>query len=185
MMTEFSTKSQNVSPIDCAKRSVSRLAPLLLPCLRAERRTLFEDVRRKSTQLDPECLRPTSTPTAAAQVQREEQDASRQRAKEGEEIGGYLAAELEQTTCPICYELMKAPKNTPTLLFPCGHTFCIECLTVPPSPDSSGSVWTTLAAMDQVPPALRSAQILSQAHQKANRNTCPYCRVKIASQVQL
>lgn len=66
------------------------------------------------------------------QVQREEQVASRQRAKEGEEIGGYLASELESTTCPICYELMQAPQHTPTLLFPCGHTFCIECVTVCP-----------------------------------------------------
>ncbi|KAJ1472414.1 hypothetical protein T484DRAFT_3431940 [Baffinella frigidus] len=63
------------------------------------------------------------------EVQREEQVASRQRAKEGEEIGGYLASELESTTCPICYELMQAPQHTPTLLFPCGHTFCIECVT--------------------------------------------------------
>jgi len=41
---------------------------------------------------------------------------------------GFLAAELEQTTCPICYELMVAPVHTPTLLFPCGHTFCVQCL---------------------------------------------------------
>lgn len=97
-------------------------------------------------------------------MQQEEQDASRQRAKEGEEIGGYLAAELEQTTCPICYELMKAPKNTPTLLFPCGHTFCIECLTVSPSPDSSGSVGL------RWPPWIKSRQHCAQ-HRSFRRRT--------------
>jgi len=43
-------------------------------------------------------------------------------------LEGFLAAELEQTTCPICFELMVAPVHAPTLIFPCGHTFCVKCL---------------------------------------------------------
>jgi hypothetical protein len=43
-------------------------------------------------------------------------------------IRRYLASELEQTTCPICYEVMQPPDHTPVLLFPCGHTFCNSCL---------------------------------------------------------
>ncbi len=39
-----------------------------------------------------------------------------------------LAKEIESHTCPICYELMVPPAHSPTLLFPCGHTFCSECL---------------------------------------------------------
>jgi hypothetical protein len=42
----------------------------------------------------------------------------------------FLAKEIESHTCPICYELMLAPSKTPTLLFPCGHTFCCECLDI-------------------------------------------------------
>ena len=30
----------------------------------------------------------------------------------------------EDRTCPICYELMAGKERQPTLLFPCGHTFC-------------------------------------------------------------
>ncbi len=55
---------------------------------------------------------------------REEQELAKRRGKEElEQMGkleGFLAAELEQTTCPICYELMVAPTHTPTLIFPCG-----------------------------------------------------------------
>jgi len=36
----------------------------------------------------------------------------------------YLSGELMTHQCQICYELMCPPKHTPTLLFPCGHTFC-------------------------------------------------------------
>ena len=39
-----------------------------------------------------------------------------------------LAKEIESHTCPICYELMIPPAHSPTLLFPCGHTFCSQCL---------------------------------------------------------
>lgn len=62
------------------------------------------------------------------QVRKEELEVSRKKAKEVAQLESHLSSELEQTTCPICYELMQAPKNTPTLLFPCGHTFCVECL---------------------------------------------------------
>lgn len=62
------------------------------------------------------------------QVQKEEQEVSRRKAKDAQQLESHLSSELEQTTCPICYELMQAPVNTPTLLFPCGHTFCVQCL---------------------------------------------------------
>ena len=39
-----------------------------------------------------------------------------------------LAKEIESHTCPICYELMVPPAHSPTLLFPCGHTFCERCV---------------------------------------------------------
>ena len=39
-----------------------------------------------------------------------------------------LSKEIETNTCPICYELMVPPRNSPILLFPCGHTFCKSCV---------------------------------------------------------
>ena len=39
-----------------------------------------------------------------------------------------ISKEIETNTCPICYELMVPPKNSPILLFPCGHTFCKVCV---------------------------------------------------------
>ncbi|QDZ21622.1 RING-type domain-containing protein [Chloropicon primus] len=43
-------------------------------------------------------------------------------------LEGYLAKEIASHKCPICYELMIPPDNSPMLLFPCGHTFCKTCL---------------------------------------------------------
>lgn len=40
----------------------------------------------------------------------------------------YLHGELQTHQCKICYELMMPPLYTPTLLFPCGHTFCSSCV---------------------------------------------------------
>ena len=40
----------------------------------------------------------------------------------------YLRGELSSYVCKICYEVMQAPDRTPILLFPCGHTFCKECM---------------------------------------------------------
>lgn len=39
-----------------------------------------------------------------------------------------ISKEIETNTCPICYDLMVPPKNSPILLFPCGHTFCKNCV---------------------------------------------------------
>ena len=52
----------------------------------------------------------------------------RDRAESGAELDSKLAREIETHTCPICFELMVAPAHSPTLLFPCGHTFCSLCL---------------------------------------------------------
>lgn len=40
----------------------------------------------------------------------------------------YLSGELRTHQCQICFELMTPPLHTPTLLFPCGHTFCVTCV---------------------------------------------------------
>ena len=45
-----------------------------------------------------------------------------------EKMDSYLEAELSTHTCKICFELMTSPLHTPTLLFPCGHTFCKQCM---------------------------------------------------------
>ena len=39
-----------------------------------------------------------------------------------------LSRELKNHACPICYETMSDPKRTPMIIFPCGHTFCKQCL---------------------------------------------------------
>ena len=54
-------------------------------------------------------------------------------------------------TCKICFELMQSPENTPYLLFPCGHTFCKQCL----EKHCRGG--------------------------NSRNKTCPYCRIPIES----
>ena len=41
-----------------------------------------------------------------------------------QQLEGSLSQEIESHTCPICYELMVAPRNAPILLFPCGMFSC-------------------------------------------------------------
>lgn len=43
-------------------------------------------------------------------------------------IESFLQNELQQHACPVCFEPMLPPKKSPMLLFPCGHTFCNECI---------------------------------------------------------
>mmetsp|Transcript_21391 Transcript_21391/g.39929 ORF Transcript_21391/g.39929 Transcript_21391/m.39929 type:complete len:371 (+) Transcript_21391:90-1202(+) len=69
----------------------------------------------------------------------------------------YLEAELHTHTCKICFELMTSPTHTPQLLFPCGHTFCRECL------------------------ARHGAPASQAASKPRNRANCPYCRQPIES----
>jgi hypothetical protein len=45
-----------------------------------------------------------------------------------DKLENYLASELHTHTCQICFELMMPPVKSPTLLFPCGHTFCKVCV---------------------------------------------------------
>lgn len=40
----------------------------------------------------------------------------------------FLRGELSGYVCKICYEVMRSPTRIPTLLFPCGHTFCKLCI---------------------------------------------------------
>mmetsp|Transcript_7867 Transcript_7867/g.29442 ORF Transcript_7867/g.29442 Transcript_7867/m.29442 type:complete len:408 (-) Transcript_7867:1315-2538(-) len=39
----------------------------------------------------------------------------------------HLAEEIASKICAVCFELMKAPDHCPTILFPCGHSFCSQC----------------------------------------------------------
>ncbi|KAL4477763.1 hypothetical protein ABPG72_018937 [Tetrahymena utriculariae] len=48
--------------------------------------------------------------------------------KEGIQLEQKISKEIENCTCPICYELMVPPNNSPILIFPCGHTFCKTCI---------------------------------------------------------
>jgi hypothetical protein len=67
----------------------------------------------------------------------------------GAQVKSLLERHIGTNTCPICYELMSGKAHQPMLLFPCGHTFCAECL--------------------------------HQHLEKLKRQTCPYCREKVAS----
>lgn len=49
-------------------------------------------------------------------------------AQDGAQVESLLEQHISSHTCPICYELMAGKENQPTLLFPCGHTFCASCL---------------------------------------------------------
>jgi hypothetical protein len=46
----------------------------------------------------------------------------------GAQVEALLERHIGTNTCPICYELMAGKVHQPTLLFPCGHTFCASCL---------------------------------------------------------
>ena len=79
-----------------------------------------------------------------------EQTRAVQRSEAEDSVEHYLTGEMASQTCSICMDLMVAPK-TPMMLFPCGHTFCSECL---------------------------SANL---AKGGAGKNKCPYCRTTIES----
>ena len=46
----------------------------------------------------------------------------------GAQVESLLEKHIGTNTCPICFELMTGKLRQPTLLFPCGHTFCADCL---------------------------------------------------------
>lgn len=69
-----------------------------------------------------------------------------------EKMDSYLEAELSTHTCKICFELMTSPVHTPILLFPCGHTFCQQCM---------------------------DSHFGKKGQLSASGKTCPYCRTKI------
>ena len=48
--------------------------------------------------------------------------------KSGEEIEETLHEQVMSNTCPICFELFLPPENSPFILFPCGHSFCKQCI---------------------------------------------------------
>lgn len=61
-----------------------------------------------------------------------------------------LSSELETNICGVCTNLMISP-NEPYILFPCGHSFCKQCIYSNPT-----------------------------THQM-NFRECPYCRTRIDS----
>uniref|UniRef100_A0A7S2MF07 RING-type domain-containing protein n=1 Tax=Haptolina brevifila TaxID=156173 RepID=A0A7S2MF07_9EUKA len=48
--------------------------------------------------------------------------------QDGAQVESLIERHISSHTCPICYELMAGKEHQPTLLFPCGHTFCAACL---------------------------------------------------------
>ena len=80
------------------------------------------------------------------------------RDKVAQKMESYLEAELSTHTCKICFELMISPHHTPILLFPCGHTFCQQCI------DTHVGSSSTLSAKNG-----------------AAKKSCPYCRTPIES----
>lgn len=82
-----------------------------------------------------------------------------------EKMDSYLEAELSTHTCKICFELMTSPVHTPILLFPCGHTFCQQCM------DTHMNGTAAPGKGSAVP--VRTGNV--------NKKTCPYCRVVIES----
>ena len=48
--------------------------------------------------------------------------------KPQERLEQSVADEKDTNMCSICFELMLPKDRSPTLLFPCGHTFCKTCL---------------------------------------------------------
>jgi hypothetical protein len=89
------------------------------------------------------------------------------RATVAEKMESYLEAELSTHTCKICFELMTSPVHTPILLFPCGHTFCQQCMDT----HINGS---------KAPGAGEIANV-ARSSSSCNGKSCPYCRVKIES----
>ena len=47
-----------------------------------------------------------------------------QRLKKRDNVERALSKELKNHSCPICYDTMIEPQ----ILFPCGHTFCSQCM---------------------------------------------------------
>ena len=46
----------------------------------------------------------------------------------GAQVESLLERHIASNNCPVCFELMAGKLHEPTLLFPCGHTFCATCL---------------------------------------------------------
>jgi hypothetical protein len=82
-----------------------------------------------------------------------------------EKMDSYLEAELSTHTCKICFELMTSPVHTPILLFPCGHTFCLQCT------DSHMGISGSKGQPNRAQGGASSSI----------GKTCPYCRTKIES----
>ena len=66
-----------------------------------------------------------------------------------------MESRLSTHTCPICFELMKSPANNPMLFFPCGHTFCEQCVRT------------------------HEGKCTQNSNSNSNTMTCPFCRAVV------
>ena len=96
-----------------------------------------------------------------------------------EKMDSYLEAELSSYTCKICYELMVSPIHSPTLLFPCGHTFCKQCVDTVLSTDNT----THSGNNNNRNNNNGTGGLIGRGGIVCNRGNkgCPYCRVVIES----
>ena len=78
-----------------------------------------------------------------------------------------MQTEANSHTCKICFELMVSPQRTPMFLYPCGHTFCKDCM----------NRHTNQQHQHQ------HQQQHQHQHGGAAKPCCPFCRTVIQSMV--
>lgn len=62
-------------------------------------------------------------------IQRELAQNPRTKRDVAEKLDAYVEENLRQShSCQVCFEVMAPPERTPTMLVPCGHSFCKLCV---------------------------------------------------------
>ena len=69
-----------------------------------------------------------------------------------------VQTEAQTHTCKICFEIMTSPVRTPMILYPCGHTFCKDCMNKHVNRISTQSSTS------------------ESGGSSSGKATCPYCR---------
>ena len=94
------------------------------------RRWLHQSERFEAGGAAPEAMLDSLTLKITERVRQEvEALGPAQQRDVAEKLDDYMHENLRQThTCQVCFELMQPPHRSPTMLFPCGHTFCKECV---------------------------------------------------------
>lgn len=88
-----------------------------------------------------------------------------------------MQTEANSHTCKICFELMVSPQRTPMFLYPCGHTFCKECM----GRHTHQAQINTQA--HQAHPAQTYIQQQHGTDASIQKPRCPFCRTVIQSMV--